>query len=152
MQLIRVSEQGKRCHERMARASARFPHAALAALAELLAQKEEKRWRIMLMTLLSAQPELAAQISPWLSSQAATLLAACQRQLSQRVDCAGADILPPLLVSPPWTAKKKITDPSAKLNAAGFRTGLYADGRGGQRASRPAELVRAAGGDEPTGE
>lgn len=107
MQLIRVSEQGKRCHERMARASARFPHAALAALAELLAQKEEKRWRIMLMTLLSAQPELAAQISPWLSSQAATLLAACQRQLSQRVDCAGADILPPLLVSPPWTAKKK---------------------------------------------
>ncbi len=107
MQLIRVSEQGKRCHERMSRASARFPHAALAALAELLVQKEEKRWRIMLMTLLSAQPELAAQISPWLSAQAASLLNACQQQLNQQTDCAGADILPLLLLSPPWAAKKK---------------------------------------------
>lgn len=107
MQLIRVSEQGKRCHERMTQASARFPHAALAALAELLAQKEEKRWRIMLMTQLSTQPELVAQISPWLSSQAVALLEACQQQLHQQTDCASNDMLPPVLVSPPWTVKKK---------------------------------------------
>ncbi|VUT01384.1 DUF4132 domain-containing protein [Klebsiella spallanzanii] len=107
MQLIRVSEQGKRCHERMAQACARFPHAALAALSELLAQKEEKRWRIMLMTLLSTQPELAAQISPWISSQAVALLEACQQKLQQQADYASNDMLPPVLVSPPWTVKKK---------------------------------------------
>jgi predicted DNA-binding WGR domain protein len=117
MQLIRVSEQGKRCHERMTQTSARFPHAALAALAELLVQKEQKRWRIMLMTLLSAQPELVGQISPWLSAQAATLLEACQQQLNQQADCASDDMLPAVLVSPPWVAKKK-KSPIAQLNLA----------------------------------
>ncbi len=106
-QLIRVSEQGKRCHERMTQACTRFPHAALAALAELLTQKEEKRWRIMLMTQLSARPELVAQIAPWISSQAATLLETCQQKLNQQTDCASDDMLPPVLVSPPWAAKKK---------------------------------------------
>lgn len=37
--LIHASEQGKRCHDRMTKTFVRFPHAALAALAELLAQK-----------------------------------------------------------------------------------------------------------------
>ncbi|HEJ0075802.1 WGR and DUF4132 domain-containing protein [Klebsiella oxytoca] len=114
-QLILASEQGKRCHERMTQASARFPHAALAALAELLTQKEEKRWRIMLMTLLSGQPGLVGEIVPWLSAQAATLLEACQQQLSQQAECARDDMLPPVLVTPPWAAKKK-KSPIAQLN------------------------------------
>ncbi|MDS7877284.1 WGR and DUF4132 domain-containing protein [Klebsiella pasteurii] len=107
MQLIRVSEQGKRCHERMSQASLRFPHAAMAALAELLTQKEEKRWRIMLMTLLSTHRQLAGQILPWLSARAVTLLESCLQQLNQQADCASADMLPAVLVSPPWIAKKK---------------------------------------------
>ncbi|KNC09922.1 MolR family transcriptional regulator [Klebsiella sp. RIT-PI-d] len=109
MQLIRAAEQSKRCHERMTKASARFPHASMAALAELLAQKEEKRWRIMLMTQLSSHPELAAQISPWLSPAAIAQLEACHQLLSQPTDCASADMLPPVLVTPPWAVKKKKT-------------------------------------------
>ncbi len=62
--LIHASEQGKRCHDRMTKAFVRFPHAALAALAELLAQKDEKRWRMMLMTMLISQPILAEQVIP----------------------------------------------------------------------------------------
>lgn len=116
-QLIRASERGKRCHERMTQACARFPHAALAALAELLTQKEEKRWRIMLMTLLSGQPGLAGEIAPWISAQATRLLEACQQQLSQQADCARDDTLPPVLVAPPWAAKKKKSS-IAQLNLA----------------------------------
>ncbi|MCH0694977.1 WGR and DUF4132 domain-containing protein [Escherichia coli] len=105
--LILVSEQGKRCHDRMTKAFVRFPHAALAALAELLAQKNEKRWRIMLMTLLSTQPDLAPQVIPWLSLQGVAVLKTGQQQFDVQVDCASADMLPVLLVSPPWEAKKK---------------------------------------------
>uniref|UniRef100_UPI001F1CE562 WGR domain-containing protein n=1 Tax=Escherichia coli TaxID=562 RepID=UPI001F1CE562 len=49
--LIRVAGHTKRCHDRMTKAIAAFPHAAMAALTELLGQKEENSWRIMLMTM-----------------------------------------------------------------------------------------------------
>ncbi|WP_434662449.1 DUF4132 domain-containing protein [Klebsiella sp. MISC125] len=106
MLLICASERGKRGHERMMKAGKRFPHAMLAALAELLAQKEEKRWRMMLMTQLNTHPELVETVLPWLSSPVTTVLEACRRQLSQRADCANADMLPAILVSPPWMTKK----------------------------------------------
>lgn len=59
--LIRVAGHTKRCHDRMTKACAAFPHAALA---ELLVQKEENSWRIMLMTMLISQPTLAEQVIP----------------------------------------------------------------------------------------
>lgn len=62
--LIRVAGQTKRCHDRMTKAIAAFPHAAMAALTELLGQKEENSWRIMLMTMLISQPALAEQVIP----------------------------------------------------------------------------------------
>ncbi|EFO2100205.1 MolR family transcriptional regulator [Escherichia coli] len=105
--LIHASEQGKRCHERMTKAFARFPHAAMAALAELLAQKEEKSWRMMLMTMLISQPALAERVIPWLTSPAATVLKSCQQQLTQPSNHACDDMLPAVLVSPPWRVKKK---------------------------------------------
>ncbi|HAY5551267.1 DUF4132 domain-containing protein [Escherichia ruysiae] len=105
--LIHASEQGKRCHERMIKAFARFPHAAMAALAELLAQKEEKSWRMMLMTMLISQPALAERVIPWLTSPAATVLKSCQQQLTQSSNHACADMLPAVVVSPPWLSKKK---------------------------------------------
>ena len=99
--LIHASEQGKRCHDRMTKAFVRFPHAALAALAELLAQKDEKRWRMMLMTMLISQPILAEQVIPWLSTPAVAVLKSCQQQLKQPSNHASADMLPAILVSPP---------------------------------------------------
>ncbi len=105
--LIHASEQGKRCHDRMTKAFVRFPHAALAALAELLAQKDEKRWRMMLMTMLISQPILAEQVIPWLSTPAVAVLKSCQQQLKQPSNHASADMLPAILVSPPWLSKKK---------------------------------------------
>ena len=105
--LIHASEQGKRCHDRMTKAFVRFPHAALAALAELLAQKDEKRWRMMLMTMLISQPTLAERIISWLSAPAVTVLKSCQQQLTQPSVYANADMLPAVLVSPPWLSKKK---------------------------------------------
>ena len=38
--LIRVAGHTKRCHDRMTKAIAAFPHAAMAALTELLGQKK----------------------------------------------------------------------------------------------------------------
>ncbi|BES18777.1 WGR and DUF4132 domain-containing protein [Escherichia fergusonii] len=105
--LIHASEQGKRCHDRMTKAFVRFPHAALAALAELLVQKDEKRWRMMLMTMLISQPTLAERVIPWLSAPANTVLKSCQQQLTQPSVYANADMLPAVVVSPPWLSKKK---------------------------------------------
>ncbi|EFD8936058.1 WGR and DUF4132 domain-containing protein [Escherichia coli] len=105
--LIRVAGQTKRCHDRMTKAIAAFPHAAMAALAELLAQKEENSWRIMLMTMLISQPALAEQVTPWLSTPAVAVLKSCQQQLTQPSNHACADLLPAVLVSPPWLSKKK---------------------------------------------
>ncbi|ELV7075098.1 WGR and DUF4132 domain-containing protein [Escherichia coli] len=105
--LIRVAGHTKRCHDRMTKACAAFPHAALAALAELLVQKEENSWRIMLMTMLISQPTLAEQVIPWLSTPAVAVLKSCQQQLTQPSNHASADLLPTIVVSPPWLSKKK---------------------------------------------
>ncbi|HCO7567221.1 TPA: WGR and DUF4132 domain-containing protein [Escherichia fergusonii] len=107
MLLIRVSGKTKRCHERMTKACAAFPHTTLAALAELLAQKEENSWRIMLMTMLISQPALAEQATPWLSTPAVAVLKSCLQQLTQPSNHASADLLPAILVSPPWLSRKK---------------------------------------------
>lgn len=105
--LIRVAGQTKRCHDRMTKAIAAFPHAAMAALTELLGQKEENSWRIMLMTMLISQPALAEQAIPWLSTPAVAVLKSCQQQLTQPSNHASADLLPAVVVSPPWLSKKK---------------------------------------------
>ena len=105
--LIRVAGHTKRCHDRMTKACAAFPHAAMAALTELLVQKEENSWRIMLMTMLISQPTLAEQVIPWLSTPAVAVLKSCQQQLTQPSNHASADLLPAVVVSPPWLSKKK---------------------------------------------
>ncbi len=105
--LIRVAGQTKRCHDRMTKAIAAFPHAAMAALTELLGQKEENSWRIMLMTMLISQPALAEQVIPWLSTPAVAVLKSCQQQLTQPSNHASADLLPAVVVSPPGFRKRK---------------------------------------------
>lgn len=115
--LIRVAGQTKRCHDRMTKAIAAFPHAAMAALTELLGQKEENSWRIMLMTMLISQPALAEQVIPWLSTPAVAVLKSCQQQLTQPSNHASADLLPAVVVSPPGFRKRKIADSGAGFSA-----------------------------------
>lgn len=76
--LIRVAGHTKRCHDRMTKACAAFPHAAL-----------------------------AEQVIPWLSTPAVAVLKSCQHQLTQPSNHASADLLPAIVVSPPWISKKK---------------------------------------------
>ena len=68
--LIDASGQSKRAFERMNKASERFPHAMLAALAERLAQKNDSRWQNLLVVLFNSQPEIVTRVTPWLSAQA----------------------------------------------------------------------------------
>lgn len=124
--LIRVAGQTKRCHDRMTKAIAAFPHAAMAALTELLGQKEENSWRIMLMTMLISQPALAEQVIPWLSTPAVAVLKSCQQQLTQPSNHACADLLPAIVVSPPWLSKKKkATIPVLELAPLGIEPICY---------------------------
>lgn len=105
--LIDASAKTKRSHERMVRASKAFPHATLAALAALLSDKEDALWRSQLRSLLYNQPELAAEVIPWLAGPAARLVEEIVSQLNTKVDYADASMLPPILVAPPWLNKKK---------------------------------------------
>ncbi len=78
----------------------------MAALTELLGQKEENSWRIMLMTMLISQPALAEQVIPGLDTRSCcteimpattdTALKPCQRRST-----ASRSSLPS------WLSKKK---------------------------------------------
>lgn len=105
--LIDASGRSKRAFVRMTKASERFPHAMLAALAERLAQKDDQRWRTPLIAMLNAQPEIIVQVTPWLSARAQAVVEHGQQQLNQHTDSASNNQLPAVLVSPPWTVKKK---------------------------------------------
>ena len=121
--LIRVAGHTKRCHDRMTKACAAFPHAALAALAELLVQKEENSWRIMLMTMLISQPTLAEQVIPWLSTPAVAVLKSCQHTAlkpCQRRSTAGHSSLPTMAFE-----KEKIADSGAGFSTAQPRIHMH---------------------------
>ncbi|MEB5696022.1 DUF4132 domain-containing protein [Klebsiella aerogenes] len=105
--LIDASGQSKRAFERMTKASERFPHAMLAALAERLAQKDDPCRLTQLLALLNAQPEIVTLMTPWLSARAQAVVEHGLQQLNQQTDSASSDQLPAILVSPPWTEKKK---------------------------------------------
>ena len=100
-----ASEQGKRCHDRMTKTFVRFPHAALAALAELLAQRSALAHDANDNAYLT-NPTLAERVIP-VSTPAVAVLKSCQQQLTQPSNHASADMLPAVLVSPPWLSKRK---------------------------------------------
>lgn len=90
--LLLVADKNKPSLQRVAKYSKNFPHATLAALAELLALKEpparpgypiiedkklpaqqkarDEYWRTLLQTLMASQPQLAEEVMQWLSTQA----------------------------------------------------------------------------------
>lgn len=128
--LLLVADKNKPSLQRVAKYSKNFPHATLAALAELLALKEpparpgypiiedkklpaqqkarDEYWRTLLQTLIASQPQLAERVMPWLSTQAQSVvkryLSASPKPVIDSTDNSG---LPEMLVSPPWRSKKK---------------------------------------------
>lgn len=109
MMLIDAAGQGKRSYERAAKASKHFPHATLTALVRLLNGKENALWRTQLHTLLHNEPQLAAEVAPWLSVEERTLVERSLEHLNVKTDCASTEMLPAILVSPPWTVKKQVS-------------------------------------------
>ncbi|ENL2968487.1 DUF4132 domain-containing protein [Escherichia coli] len=128
--LLLVADKNKPSLQRVAKYSKNFPHATLAALAELLALKapptrpgypiiEDKKlpaqqkardeyWRTLLQTLMASQPQLAEEVIPSLSTQARAVvnsyLSASPKPV---IDSTDNSSLPEILVSPPWRGRKK---------------------------------------------
>lgn len=128
--LLLVADKNKPSLQRVAKYSKNFPHATLAALAELLALKEpparpgypiiedkklpaqqkarDEYWRTLLQTLMASQPQLAEEVMPWLSTQAQAVLNSYLSAPPKTViDSTDNSQMPEILVSPPWRSKKK---------------------------------------------
>ncbi|ENQ9332666.1 WGR and DUF4132 domain-containing protein [Escherichia coli] len=70
----------------------------------------------LLQTLMASQPQLAAEVMPWLSTQARAVLKSYLSALPKPViDGTDNSNLPEILVSPPWRSKKKMTAPRLDL-------------------------------------
>nr|WP_287860204.1 DUF4132 domain-containing protein [Klebsiella sp.] len=133
--LLHVADKNQRNMARVNKYAKHFPQATLAALAELLVQKNvagslgwlnkwgdepdlqerecrqpklEAIWQSLLQVLLTAQPSLVEQILPWLTPQAAALLQLRPaKQTSAPLLTTDNASLPEILLSPPWRGKKK---------------------------------------------
>ncbi|WP_167519621.1 WGR and DUF4132 domain-containing protein [Intestinirhabdus alba] len=121
--LLLAADKSKAAWLRVERFARKFPEAALAALAELLAlpepppwpgdrpvdnkqlQAREERWRTLLQTLLARDPQLAGRVRPWLSDRALKQLTP-RPQSSPSLVAASKD-LPAILLTPPWRREKK---------------------------------------------
>ncbi|WP_332128661.1 hypothetical protein, partial [Escherichia coli] len=89
------ADTNKRCYERLIKSAENFPSATIAALAEALVKKDDKRKHTLLVSLLNANPLLVEKLVIGLSSQAANLLQQCQQLLNSRnEDFANSEILP----------------------------------------------------------
>ncbi|EJC6321991.1 DUF4132 domain-containing protein [Escherichia coli] len=136
--LLLVADKNKPSLQRVAKYHKNFPHATLAALAELLALTEpparpgypiiedkklpaqqkarDEYWRTLLQTLMASQPQLAAEVMPWLSTQPQSVLKSYLSAPPKPViDGTDNSNLPEILVSPPWRSKKKMTAPRLDL-------------------------------------
>ena len=128
--LLLVADKNKPSLQRVAKYSKNFPHATLAALAELLALKapparpgypiiedqklpaqqkaRDEYWHTLLQTLMASQPQLAEEVMPCLSTQAqAVVNSYLSAPLKPVIDSTDNSCLPEILVSPPWRSKKK---------------------------------------------
>ena len=128
--LLLVADKNKPSLQRVAKYSKNFPHATLAALAELLALKapparpgypiiedqklpaqqkaRDEYWHTLLQTLMASQPQLAEEVMPWLSTQAqAVVNGYLSASPKLAFESTHSNDLPEILVSPPWRGKKK---------------------------------------------
>ncbi|HCN5509614.1 TPA: WGR and DUF4132 domain-containing protein [Escherichia coli] len=109
IQILILGVIGKKKHlEYLSKASQKHPAAAIAAYATLLAIHENKEWRKALVKLITATPELVCDVIPWVNAKAAGILSECRPQpVAEKCEYATVDMLPKLLVSPPWMTKEK---------------------------------------------
>ncbi|CAM4498220.1 Molybdate metabolism regulator [Escherichia coli] len=146
--LLLVADKNKPSLQRVAKYSKNFPHATLAALAELRALKapparpgypiiEDKKlpaqqkardeyWHTLLQTLMASQPQLAEEVMPWLSTQAqAVVNSYLSAPLKPVIDSTDNSCLPEILVSPSWRSKKKMTAPRLDLASLELTPQVY---------------------------
>lgn len=109
IQILILGVNGKKKHlEYLSKACQKNPAAAIAAYATLLAIHEDAQWRNALVKLVTVTPELARDVVPWVSAKAAGILSECRPQsVAEECEYATADMLPELLVAPPWAINKK---------------------------------------------
>ena len=109
IQILILGVNGKKKHlEYLSKACQKHPAAAIAAYATLLAIHENNEWRKALVKLITATPELVCEVIPWVNAKAAGILSECRPQpVAEECEYATVDMLPELLVSPPWMTKEK---------------------------------------------
>ncbi|HFX4787874.1 TPA: DUF4132 domain-containing protein, partial [Escherichia coli] len=109
IQILILGVNGKKKQlEYLSKACQKHPAAAIAAYATLLAIHVNKEWRKALVKLITATPELVCDVIPWVNAKAAGILSECRPQpVAEECEYATVDMLPELLVSPPWMTKEK---------------------------------------------
>ncbi|EHT3680346.1 TPA: WGR and DUF4132 domain-containing protein [Escherichia coli] len=109
IQILILGVNGKKKHlEYLSKACQKHPAAAIAAYATLLAIHENNEWRKALVKLITATPELVCEVIPWVNAKAAGILSECRPlPVAEECEYATVDMLPELLVSPPWMTKEK---------------------------------------------
>ncbi|EHK6582203.1 WGR domain-containing protein, partial [Escherichia albertii] len=111
IQILILGINGKKKHlEYLSKSCQKHPAAAIAAYAILLATHENAEWRRALVKLIIVTPELVNNVIPWVNVKAAAILAECRPQtVTEECEYATANMLPQLLVAPPWILNKKKT-------------------------------------------
>lgn len=109
IQILILGVIGKKKHlEYLSKACQKHPAAAIAAYATLLAIHEDAQWRNALIKLITITPELVCDVIPWVNAKAAGILSECRPQsVAEECEYATADMLPELLIAPPWVINKK---------------------------------------------
>ena len=107
MRLFNTGHLSRQHLDQTEKAFKRFPHAAVAAAAELLATKEDAFLLLQLQQSLYLQPHISAEVLPWISSQAADIIHAHKTPPAPPENSASSEMLPAILVSPPWQSGKK---------------------------------------------
>lgn len=107
--LARVASSSKNALFRLMQAVERWPVAATAALARLVAADGKEASLVLptLQQLLHRHPELPEQLAPWIEPSANQVLVRLQQQFQEQSEQAGDDELPGVLVNPPWLAKTR---------------------------------------------
>lgn len=118
-QLLKVAQRHKDYFKQCTDAIAKHPHAAMAALAELLSARKDKDtpfWNGQLIALIGDKPHIIDDITPWISAGARNVIKGIQQQLDSPDDQADESELPTILTTPPWLAqKKKVQIPELSL-------------------------------------
>ncbi|NHZ63712.1 DUF4132 domain-containing protein [Massilia genomosp. 1] len=105
---VLASDSG-RALELLTTAVRRWPYAALAALAELIAPERYMplTLRDLLAGLVETHVDALPAFKPWLTQSAAALLETIMARIASAGEIADVADLPPVLVNPPWLAARK---------------------------------------------